>query len=121
MSAESVTSRLAKYMVPKLTGSTLQITLDGRDQLTAIAGEDISLKVVVYSEKRKDMEFSLFSPKLNRVVTFEEINDVMFLDVRLDDELKAENRGAEEADIYLAINLIQVWARENGYSLSHKV
>ena len=83
------------------------------------AGVDISLKIEADTSK-KNLEFSLFSPKLNRVVAFEEINDDVFLDVRLDDELKGENHEAEEADVSLAIDLVEVWARENGYSLTHK-
>jgi hypothetical protein len=116
--AESVTTRLAKYLEPKLAGSSLQIIHDGGNQMTVFAGEDISLKVE--ENGRKSLEFSLFSPKLNRIVTFEEINDAVFLDVRLNDELKAENHEAEEADISLAIDLVEVWARENGYSFTHK-
>lgn len=119
MPAESVTSRLAKYLEPKLAGSSLQIMQDGGGQLTVLAGEDISLKVE--ENGRKSLEFSLFSPKLKRIVTFEEINDAVFLDVRLDDELKAPNHEDEEADISLAIDLVQVWAHENGYSFTHKV
>lgn len=122
MPAESVMSKLEKYLEPKLAGSTLQIMQDGSHEITVFAGNDISLKVVLADHaKKKDLEFSLFSPKLNRVVTFEEINDAVFLDVRLDDELKAENHEAEEADISLAIDLVEVWARENGYSFTHKV
>ena len=83
------------------------------------AGVDISLKLLANISK-KNLEFSLFSPKLDRVVTFEEINEDVFLDVRLDDELKGENHVAEETDVSLAIDLVEMWARENGYSFTHK-
>lgn len=114
--SESAASKLTKHLEPKLSGSSLQVVEDSGN-VSLFAGNDISLKVVVSD---KNLEFSLFSPKLNRVVTFEEINNAPFLDVRLDDELKNENHEAEEADISLAIDLIKVWARDNGYSFTHK-
>lgn len=119
MSSGSLTSRLARYLETRLAGSSLQIIQDGDNQLTLFAGDDISLKIVGETSK-KTLEFSLFSPKLNRVVAFEEINEAVFLDVRLDDELKGENHEAEEIDISLAIDLVEAWARENGYSFTHK-
>lgn len=119
MSEQTVANLLATYLRAKLAGSSLQIKHDANNQITVFAGDDISIKVEIDSSKR-NLEFSLFSPKLNRVVAFEQINDAAFLDARLDDELKSIDHEAEEADISLAIDLLEVWANENGYSFTHK-
>ncbi len=74
---------------------------------------------IVVNAKDKALAFDLFSPKLDRAVTFEEVDGVDFLDVRLDDELKTENHVAEQEDIALAIDLLRIWAKENNYSSSH--
>ena len=117
--SESTLGKLAGYLKSRLDGSSLQNIQDGKDQLTLNAGVDISLKIQANISK-KNLEFSLFSPKLDRVVTFEEINEDVFLDGRLDDELKGENHVAVETDVSLALDLVERWARENGYSFTHK-
>ena len=82
------------------------------------AGDNITVKVMIDSSK-KAISFNLFSPSLNRVVTFEEINGVELLDVRLEEELKSSNHEAEEEDAIITIDLVRIWAKENNYAVSH--
>ncbi len=118
LSSESKSDGLTEYLDKRLAGSSLRIVPKSDHELEVQAFDDIVLRVITDS-KKKSLRFSLFSPKLNRDVTFENIGDSTFLDVRLGDELKGENHEAEEADITLAINLLERWAKENDHTLSH--
>jgi phosphopantothenoylcysteine synthetase/decarboxylase len=90
------------------------------EELEVRANEDIVLRIVE-DEQKRNLKFSLFSPKLEREVAFEEIAGSTLLDVRLDEELKEKNHEAEEADITLAIDMLEIWAKENKYSVSHSI
>jgi hypothetical protein len=112
---------LAKFLEEKLAGSSLRIAPKSDLELEVQANEDIVLRIVEDRQKRI-LKFSLFSPKLDRKVTFEEIAGSTLLDVRLDEELKEKkDHEAEEADITLAIDLLGIWAKENKYSVSHSI
>ena len=119
MQKKSTSTKLGEYLEQKLSGSTLQVADKSDHELEVRANEDITLHVVISTDKRS-VEFSLFSPKLQRPVTFEEVNGSKFLDLRLDDDLKSKNHEAEEADIYVAVNLLEEWARQNDYTATHK-
>lgn len=110
---------MGEYLEQKLLGSTLQVAEKSDHELEVRANDDITLSVVISADKRS-IEFALFSPKLQRPVTFEEVNGSKFLDLRLDDELKSKSHEAEEADIYVAVNLLEVWATQNDYTTTHK-
>ena len=116
----SSNATLAKYLDEKLAGSTLRIIPESNEKIEVQAGNDITLRIIVDMEEQI-LRFSLFSPKLDRNVTFEEIAGSTLLDVRLDDELKSTNHEAEEADITLAIDLLEIWAEENKYTVRHSV
>lgn len=119
MPNKSMAAKLGEYLEQKLLGSTLQVEVKSERELEVRANEDITLGVMISTDQRS-LEFVLFSPKLQRPVTFEEVNGSSFLDLRLDDDLKSNNHEAEEADIYVAVNLLEVWAKENGYAVTHE-
>lgn len=88
------------------------------------AGEDITVKLRINTSapgknKKRTVEYELFSPKLSRAVTVEEINGTTFIEARIEEELKNENRDAIENDILLSLDLMQEWAKENNYSVTH--
>lgn len=120
MQNASSDTNLAKYLDEKLAGSTLRIIQVAEEGIEVQAGEDITLRIIVDAGKQI-LRFSLFSPKLDRNVTFEEIGGSTLLDIRLNDELKSTNHEAEEADITLAIDLLEIWAKENKYAVMQSV
>ena len=81
-------------------------------------GDIISLKVVL-NKSEKTIDYALFSKILNRPVTVEEINGTAFMEARLEEELEKENRLIIEEDILLAVDLIYLWAKTNGYFVTH--
>lgn len=87
-------------------------------QIQAKAGDNIILSILVDASK-KTLSFNLFSPTINRDVTFEDVQGIELLDVRLDDELKSSNHEAEQEDTIIAIDLLRLWAKENKYTVVH--
>ncbi len=110
--------KLSAYLGKKLLGSSAEVVRVSDGELKVKAGDNITMKVLI-DHAKKAIIFGVFSPTLNRIVTFEEVEGVELLDVRLDDELKSSNHEAEQEDIILAIDILRMWAKENGYSVSH--
>ncbi len=78
----------------------------------------ISLKIVA-NPKKKLLDFSIFSKTLNRSINVEEINGSTFMEARMEEELEKEDRMAMEEDILLSVDLLRLWAKENGYTLAN--
>lgn len=117
-SKDNSKSKLDQYLTRKLLGSSVEVVPVSEKEIQLKAGNNIILKLMIEPAKKK-INFNLFSPSLNRIVTFEEVNGMDLLDVRLDDELKSKNHEAEEQDTMLAIDLLRQWTKENNYTLSH--
>ena len=79
----------------------------------------ISLKIAS-SPKKKMLDFSIFSKALDRSITVEEINGSTFMEARMEEELEKEDRLAMEEDILLSVDLLRLWAKENGYTLANE-
>jgi len=109
---------LSEYLGKKLLGSSVQVVRVSDAEIDLKAGDNITVKIMIDASK-KTISFNLFSPSLNRIVTFEEINGVELLDVRLEEELKSSNHEAEEEDAIITIDLVGIWAKENNYTVSH--
>lgn len=75
---------------------------------------------IVFNQKKKVIDFSIYSKVLNRPVTVEEINGSTFMEARMEEELEKEDRIAMEEDMLLSVDLLRLWARENKYSLSNE-
>lgn len=110
---------LFSYFQHKLLGSSLNVVRVGPDEISIESGETISIKVVTH-EKKKTADFSIFSKVLNRPITVEEINGSTFMEARMEEELEKEDRTTMEEDILLTVDLLRLWARENGYTLSNE-
>jgi hypothetical protein len=110
--------KLSDYLSKKLLGSSIEVVRVSDAEMQIKAGDNITLKILIDAAK-KTLDFTLFSPSMNRIVTFEEINGVELLDVRLEEELKSSNHEAEEEDAIIAIDLMRMWAKDNGYAVSH--
>ena len=119
MPNKMTSAKLTEYLEQKLLGSTLQVASKSDHELEIRANEDITLNVSISNQSRT-LEFTLYSPILQRPVTFEEVNGSSFLDLRLNDELKSKNHEAEEADISVAVDLLELWAKQNGFTTKHK-
>jgi hypothetical protein len=115
---DSPSVKLTEYLAKKLLGSSVEVSRVSDTEIQVRAGDDISVKIFVDSGNRA-LSFNLFSPTLNRIVTYEEIDGTDLLDVRLDDELKSSNHEAEEEDTMLAIDLLKMWGKESNYSVTH--
>lgn len=109
--------KLSEYLGKKLLGSSVEVVRVSDTELDLKAGDNITVKIMIDASK-KTLSFNLFSPSLNRVVTFEEINGVELLDVRLEEELKSSNHEAEEEDAVITIDLLRMWAKENNYTVT---
>lgn len=109
---------LFSYLQHKLLGSSLTVVRVSPDEISIESGETISMKIVIY-HKKKTLDFSIFSKVLNRPITVEEINGSTFMEARMEEELEKEDRIAIEEDILLSADLLRLWARENGYTLSN--
>ncbi|MGI0090661.1 MAG: hypothetical protein ACREBS_03030 [Nitrososphaerales archaeon] len=111
-------SELFDYFELKLKGSSLQVVPSSEASTFEVrAGEDLSLRIQVNSPK-KGIDYTLFSPKLNRSVAIEQINGIELMETRLEEELKNSNREAIEDDMLLSFALLRDWAKKHAYSVS---
>ena len=115
---DSPSSKLSEYLNTKLLGSSMTVVRVSDTQIQAKAGDNIILTILLDTSK-KTLSFNLFSPTINRDVTFEDVQGIELLDVRLDDELKSSNHEAEQEDTIIAIDLLRMWAKENKYTVIH--
>ena len=115
---DSPSSKLSEYLNTKLLGSSITVVRVSDTQIQAKAGDNIILTILLDTSK-KTLSFNLFSPTINRDVTFEDVQGIELLDVRLDDELKSSNHEAEQEDTIIAIDLLRLWAKENKYTVVH--
>jgi len=115
---DSPNSKLSEYLNTRLLGSSVTVVRVSDTQIQAKAGDNIILSILVDASK-KTLSFNLFSPTINRDVTFEDVQGIELLDVRLDDELKSSNHEAEQEDTIIAIDLLRLWAKENKYTVVH--
>jgi hypothetical protein len=75
---------------------------------------------IVSNPKRKLLDFLIFSKTLNRSITVEEINGSTFMEARMEEELEKEDRITMEEDILISVDLLRLWAKENGYGLANE-
>jgi hypothetical protein len=108
---------LFEYLQHKLLGSSLSVIRTEPNQISIESGDTISMKIML-NEKKKLVDFSIFSNALNRPVTVEEINGSTFMETRMEEELEKEDRIVMEEDVLLSVDLLRLWARENKYTLS---
>jgi hypothetical protein len=110
---------LFEYLQHKLLGSSLAVVQISPDEVSIESGDMISLKIVS-NPKKKMLDFSIFSKALDRSITVEEINGSTFMEARMEEELEKEDRLAMEEDILLSVDLLRLWAKENGYTLANE-
>ncbi len=110
---------LFSYIQHKLLGSSLSVVKVGPEEFSIESGDTISMKIVIHP-KKKTLDFAIFSKTLNRSITVEEINGSTFMEARMEEELEKEDRMIMEEDILLSVDLLRLWARENGYKLSNE-
>lgn len=110
---------LYDYMQRKLLGSSLNVIQLGKNEISIESGDTISMKIV-QNEKKKTLDFSIYSKTLNRPITVEEINGSTFMEARMEEELEKEDRVTMEEDILLSVDLLRLWAQENGYVISNE-
>lgn len=91
----------------------------GKNEISIESGDTISMKIV-QNEKKKTLDFSIYSKTLNRPITVEEINGSTFMEARMEEELEKEDRVTMEEDILLSVDLLRLWAQENGYVISNE-
>ena len=103
-----------EYLRRKLLGSSLNVIRRSANEISVESGEAISLKIIL-NEKKKTADFSIFSKSLNRPVAVEEINGSTFMESKMEEELEKEDRIITEEDILLSVDLLRVWAKDNGY------
>ena len=111
-------SDLFEYLQHKLLGSSLTVVRINPNEISIESGETIALKILV-NQKKKSLDFSIFSKVLNRPITVEEINGSTFMEARMEEELEKEDRVIMEEDILLTVDLLRLWVKENSYSLSN--
>ena len=109
---------LFSYLQHKLVGSSLTAVRVGPDEISIESGDIIAMKILTH-EKKKSLDFSIFSKALNRPITVEEINGSTFMEARMEEELEKEDRITMEEDILLSVDLLRLWASQNGYTLSN--
>ncbi len=109
---------LFDYLRRKLLGSSLNVVRVSAREISIESGDTISMKILVH-EKKKLLDFSIFSKVLNRPVTVEEINGSTFMEARMEEELEKEDRSLLGEDMLLSVDLLRLWARENGYALAN--
>ncbi len=89
------------------------------NEISIESGETIALKILV-NQKKKSLDFSIFSKVLNRPITVEEINGSTFMEARMEEELEKEDRVIMEEDILLTVDLLRLWVKENHYTLANE-
>jgi len=109
-------SDLFEYFQHKLLGSSLTVVRSDGGEISIESGDTIALKIVT-NQKKKLLDFSIFSKVLNRLITVEEINGSTFMEARMEEQLEKEDRIIMEEDILLTVDLLRLWAKENHYTL----
>jgi hypothetical protein len=109
---------LFAFLQGKLLGSSLNVNRVGDDHISIESGDTISMKIVL-NEKKRSVDFSIFSNTLKRPITVEEINGSTFMEARMEEELEKEDRMVMEEDVLLSVDLLRLWAAQNGYLLSN--
>jgi hypothetical protein len=112
-------TELIGFLQAKLLGSSLKVIPLSETETRIEAGDILALNIRV-DRKKKVVDFSLFSKTLNRYVTIEEINGATFMETKLAEELEKEDRFIVGEDTLLAVDLLRIWASENGYSLTNE-
>ena len=107
---------LFSYLQHKLLGSSLNVVRTAPSGISIESGDIISMKISTH-EKKKTLDFSIYSNALNRQINVEEINGSTFMEARMEEELEKEDRITMEEDILLSVDLVRLWAKENGYSV----
>lgn len=110
---------LFDYLQRKLLGSSLTVVKTGPTQISIESGDTISMKITV-NQKKKTVDFTIFSNTLNRPITVEEINGSTFMEARMEEQLEKEDRLIMEEDVLLSVDLLRLWVRENKYVLSNE-
>jgi hypothetical protein len=115
----TLNSDLFEYLQHKLLGSSLNVVRINPNEISIESGETIALKILV-NQKKKSLDFSIFSKVLNRPITVEEINGSTFMEARMEEELEKEDRVIMEEDILLTVDLLRLWVKENHYTLTNE-
>lgn len=111
-------SDLFEYLQHKLLGSSLNVVRVSTNEISVESGDTISLKIQI-NEKKKILDFSIFSKTLDRAINVEEINGSTFMEARMEEELEKEDRIIMEEDVLLSVDLVRLWAKENAYGVTN--
>lgn len=111
---------LQEFLAKKLSGSSVSLVTVSKEEFHLDAFDLLSIRVKLDLTK-KNVQYELFSPKLNRSIGFEIINGVEFMEAGLEEELEKEDRRSAQEDSLLALDLIRLWASDSKYTVTQYV
>ncbi len=108
---------LADFLSKELQASTLSVHEISKTELSIESDSIVRIHVMI-NEKKKEVNFDLYSPRWSRRITVQQLGGFEFMEAQAEDQLLKEDAVAIAEDTLLALDIIRFWAHENGYEAS---
>jgi hypothetical protein len=108
---------LEEFLTKELQASTLTVRANSKTELSIESDSIVRIHVLI-DEKRKQVNFDLYSPRWSRRITVQQLDGFEFMESQAEDQLLKEDAVAIAEDSLLALDIIRFWASENGYQAS---
>ena len=108
---------LEDFLTKELQASTLTVRANSKTELSIESDSIVRIHVLI-DEKRKQVNFDLYSPRWSRRITVQQLGGFEFMESQAEDQLFKEDAVAIAEDSLLALDIIRFWSSENGYQAS---
>ncbi len=108
---------LEDFLTKELQASTLTVRANSKTELSIESDSIVRIHVLI-DEKRKQVNFDLYSPRWSRRITVQQLGGFEFMESQAEDQLLKEDAVAIAEDSLLALDIIRFWSSENGYEAS---
>ncbi len=107
---------LEQFLVQELGGSTLRLSAISEGDFSIESDSVVRMRIVMNDEKR-ELTFSLYSPRWSRKINVEELDGFTFMETHAENELFKEQAESIAEDTLLALDLVRSWAKANDYAV----
>ena len=105
---------LEEFLTKELQASTLTVKAISKGEISIESDSIVRIHVLI-DEKKKLVNFDLYSPRWSRRITVQQLDGFEFMESQAEDQLLKENAVAIAEDSLLALDIIRFWAVKNGY------
>jgi hypothetical protein len=105
---------LVDFLSKELQASTMNVRGVSKNELFVESDPIVRIHIII-DEKRKQINFDIFSPRWGRRITVQQLGGFEFMESQAEDLLFKENSDAIAEDSLLALDIVRLWAGKNGY------